>query len=351
MIYFGVFFGLLVIHFATFNDKHVQRFAFWMCIVLLLVFVGLRFEVGCDWNNYYRWHGITSQWGWFEVLATSDIFYFGLNKFVHSFDGSFLWMVLFVAAIFFAGLAYFASREDNPVIYLFFAYPLLIVSLSMTLVRQSAALGVLMLSLYFFFNRRPFLFSLGVLIASGFHTSAAFFFVFLPLIGRKLSTGSIIGLVVTASAVALIIFQLDIGQRMFDRYNNDKFEANGALFRLVYLVIPSFVFIVFMRKRWQERYPEDYPLVFASMLACLALLALLSFSVSSVVADRMGYYFAPFQALILARASSLFNNNEAKFVGLLAIGYVIVFFLGWMEMSPIVDRCYIPYDSYLNDWF
>ena len=92
MIYLGVFIGLLVIHWATFNNQHTQRFAFWMCIFLLLLFVGLRFEIGCDWGNYYRWHGIVARWGWFEVLATSDIFYFGLNKFVHSFDGSFAWM-------------------------------------------------------------------------------------------------------------------------------------------------------------------------------------------------------------------------------------------------------------------
>src|SRR5690606_33350622 len=83
------------------------------------------------------------------------------------------------------------------------------------------------------------------------------------------------------------------------RYIDSDRDAAGAIFRVGLLLVTGAVFFALLRKHWQKTEMADYSLVSIGSLGMIALAALLP--VSTVIADRLGYYFVPIQAVILAR--------------------------------------------------
>jgi hypothetical protein len=77
------------------------------------------------------------------------------------------------------------------------------------------------------------------------------------------------------------------------------------------------------------------------------MLALLLVPVSSVIADRFGYYLIPIQSMIFARLPFLpFRTNSALHSAIPYLALILVFTV-WSQLSWHFRECYIPYQTWI----
>src|SRR5690606_31434867 len=69
--------------------------------------------------------------------------------------------------------------------------------------------------------------------------------------------------------------------------------------------------------------------------------------VSTIIADRLGYYFIPLQALIFARIPWMQSLPSRPILAAAPYLGLLVFFVVWTMSSGHFQSCYIPYQSWI----
>lgn len=311
----------------------------------LFLFVGFRWQVGCDWTGYLNIFEITRQASIDEILNAREPGFGLLNLLIHAFELDYFWINVASAALFFIGLYFFAKREANPLALVALSFPVLIVNMPMSGVRQGIAIGFFMLAINAYRDGNRWLYAGAVLAGAAFHQSALIFLGLAPLIAvRKTAATIAFALILTLPAMYLLF----TGAAGFyaDRYIGGVDEAAGAPYRTALLAATGLLFFAALRKRWFRDFPADYELYVMAAAMMVAVLPIALYA--SVIGDRMGYYLIPFQLVIFARLAHLMRNDSmAPLYAMLPYFALLAFFIGWMNLSPIFDRCYLPYGSVL----
>ena len=85
------------------------------------------------------------------------------------------------SAVFFLGVHVLARRQPDPLGFLVLLFPILIINMPMSGIRQGAAIGLLCIAFVAFIDRRPLWFAFWVVLAAGFHISVLIFMLLLPV--------------------------------------------------------------------------------------------------------------------------------------------------------------------------
>lgn len=101
--------------------------------------------------------------------------------------------------------------------------------------------------------------------------------------------------------------------------------------------------MLFYRKRWRSRFPEDYRFIVVAAFAMLLLVPLTAFS--TVIGDRIGYYFTPLQAIIFSRMVYLEKGLTQIYVGSLPYVMMGAALYVWTTRSSLFQSCYLPYQT------
>lgn len=348
MIYYVAYAMLLAFTAASWRNEQVRRPLYFVSIVLLTLFVGLRYEVGCDFDRYiirFNYSTFFDDFG--DLLALQEPGNWLLNRSLHELDLTSQAMFLANAIIFFWGLNHFARRQPNALAYLALSFPFLIMNMPMAAIRQATAMGFMFFAMTAFVDRKLIRFSLAILVGSLFHSSLLTMFVLAPfIVGSQRPRAQT--LLIQGLFLLLIAYGLrNTGSAEIaeSRYIDSDLEAAGALPRILMMSAVGLLFMILLRNPWREKFPADYMLALISSMAMLSLpFALL---VSSVIADRVAYYFMPMQLMILVRLPYLGIRNSplwtfAPYVVLTAA------FIFWIENSRIVERCYQNYELNLE---
>lgn len=325
------------------TGRAAQQFLVWVAGIYLLVFVGARFETGCDWLGYqFRIWNFASTlpevWARPEPLFQTLVFYLADEP------QAMLLLNAVAAVITLVGFFWFASRREYPLLFLALCFPILFVQLGMSGIRQAMALGMFMLALEAFVSGRRLLVAAFIAIGSLFHTSVI---VFLPLAFIVGVSVSLPRLGVAAALALPVMFVL--GGDRFDvytaRYLGADIESSGVYIRVA-LILPSAVFFMMYQERYRQFFPRDFELMRIMALFCLALVPLMF--VSSLAAHRFYFYALPVNLLILMRAPFVFVPFRAP-PYLLAVPFLMVaaYQAVWLLTSRHARICYMPYESYL----
>jgi len=248
-------------------------------------------------------------------------------------------------AIFFAGVHVLARRQPDPLGFLVLLFPILIINMPMSAVTQGAAIGLICIAFVSFIDRRPIWFAFWVLVAAGFHSSALVFFLLLPIATGRYTKTRLLMVAVFAIPGSILLASGDSAQVAAARYIGNDRDAFGAVFRTGVLVLTAMYFFLFVKKKWQRSFPKDYSLVAFGAIGMV--IAFLVLPVSSIIADRFGYYLIPVQTIIFARLPFLsFRSHQALHRSLPYIGLLVVF-LVWTQLSWHFQQCYVPYNSWI----
>lgn len=339
MIYLAIFNSLIFLRYLNYRNSY-----FYIMIGLFL-FTAFRFEVGCDWSGYLNQFNVYNGIGFGDLAEYREPIWIGLFTIQHWLELPYPWINVFSAAIFFFGVHVLARSQPDPLGFLILLFPILIVNMPMSGIRQGAAIGLMCIAFSEFINKSFIRFIFITLLASALHSSAIVFVFFAPFVTGEYDWRRIVLAAILAVPGMYIIYSGSDAELARARYVDTAVDAAGGLFRVALIAFSGILFLLVFRGEWKKRFRYDYKFVHLSSFAMISLLPLVA--MSSVIGDRLGYYFIPIQTMILSRITYL-NLGALKQIYVVA-PYVLLtgLFLVWILMSPIFEQCYTPYRSWL----
>ena len=345
MLYLRLTIALFLLRYALAGKTVFSKQVYFFVLVGLFLFSAFRYQVGCDWSGYYNQYLIATDLDWSSIIFKPEPIWWAILGWIQ--DKGLPYPVANVAssAVFFLGVHVLARRQPDPLGFLVLLFPILIINMPMSSIRQGAAIGILCIAFAAFIDRRPVWYAFWVIVAAGFHVSALALILLLPLSTGSYTRTRLILAAILAVPGAYVLGTGDAAELATDRYIGTGIDAAGAVFRLGILGLTALYFFMFMSNKWKHTFPKDYALV--SVGAIGMALAFLLIPLSSVIGDRFGYYLIPIQAMMFARLPFLpFRENKALYSALPYLVLLLVFTV-WSQLSWIFQICYLPYQSWL----
>jgi len=313
-----------------------------LAIVLMLA-IGLRFEVGMDWGNYLDKLDETMDFTWFEALQRGDPAYSAIN-WIAAHSGTGIWLVNLVCAIaFVSGLFAFCRRMPNPWLALTVAMPYMAIVMAMNYTRQGAALGFVLWALLALHEGRMLRFAVFIVMAALFHKTAAILMPLGALVSVRNRWWTVVWVGITSMAVYWA-FVAESYESFIEAYVASQMASDGALIRVIMNAVPAAVFLV-TRHRFDMTPPEREFWTWMSLVVLL-FIPVLWYSPSSTAVDRVGLYFMPIQLVgfthLSAPGTTGWQRPATKLV--VVVGYGIVQYV-WFNYSNFYFA-WLPYRFY-----
>jgi len=345
MIYLALYVGLILLRMSLAQNSAMRKSAYFFIHGLLFIFSAFRYQVGCDWGGYYHQYLSSADFDWSSIFEIREPIWWAILSWIQAKGLPYPVVNIVSSAVFFAGLHVLARRQPDPLGFLVLLFPILIINLPMSGIRQGAAIGLICIALTAFIDRRPLRFALWVVLAAGFHASALIFVLLLPVATGRYTRGRLIIAAILALPGAFFLASSEAAEVASSRYIDTGIDAAGAAFRVGILGLSSLYFFLFVRRKWLLAWPKDYSL--ASIGAIGMALALLLLPISTVIGDRFGYYLIPIQAMIFARLPYLpFRKDAGLHSALPYLGLLLVFAV-WSQLSGHFQQCYLPYRTWI----
>ena len=255
------------------------------------------------------------------------------------------WLNVASSAIFFLGVHALARRQPDPLGFLILLFPILIINMPTSGIRQAAAIGIICIAFVAFVDKKLISFIFWTLLAASLHNSASIFLLLAPMVGGSFSKKRLLMATILAVPGVLILSGTESAELATDRYVESGIDAAGSAFRVGLLWISGVVYVVFLAGQWKDTFPQDYKLASVGALIMCAIIFLVP--LSTVIGDRLAYYLIPIQTAIFARIPYLpIKKSRRIYSSAPYIGLVVVL-LVWTSLSRHFQICYVPYQNWL----
>lgn len=283
-------------------------FAFGMLIIVLMI--GLRFEVGGDWQTYLGIFNVIKRRALASAIELSgqEWGYTVVNWLV-AYVGGGMWLVNLVCAVPFGlGLGAICRQQPNPWLALVVATPLFIVVVGMGYTRQATAVGLLMIGLARVAKGRSYWAFLPWPIAGFlFHQTVLLFAPLVALIYYRKRAGML-----ALALVAIVIAYFTVLPTALDRYQagyiKNIYVAQGAIYRLALDAVAGVVMLA-MRRRLGANPAE---LMLWSAWAYMSVFSLILYYMieSTIIVDRLAIYLMPLQIFVFSRVPQAIGKGR-----------------------------------------
>jgi hypothetical protein len=345
MVYFGLTNLLFLLRYALARAQVARRQIYYAVLLALFLFSAFRYQVGCDWSGYYYQYLAAENFEWSQIVDSREPIWWAILSAIRDMGLPYPVANIISSAVFFIGVHVLARRQPDPLAFIVLLFPILIINMPMSGIRQGAAIGIVCIAFAAFIDRRLIWFAFWVVVAAGFHSSALTFLLLLPVATGRYTKTRLIMAAILAIPGAILLASGESAEVASSRYIGTGVEAFGAVFRVGILGLSAVYFFLFVRKKWMRTFSRDYSL--ASLGATGMALAFLLVPVSSVIGDRFGYYLIPIQAMIFARLPYLpFRFNHSLHSALPYLTLLLVFGV-WTQLSGHFQQCYVPYNSWI----
>ena len=323
------------------GSQGLQRMAWVFFGVLFTLMIGLRYQVGADWQPYLGHYDLALGVPLSEAIGTSDPGYALLNWLSGLMGGDVYLVNLVCGAIVMVGVISFSRRQPQPWLALLVAVPYMIMVVAMGYTRQGAALGFELLALVALMDGRVRRFVLLVACGALFHKTML---VLLPLAvlassRNRLWTLVWVGLTGVGLGLAILV---EYYEWFWQHYVEAEMVSEGGPIRVAMNALPAALLLMFRKKlapAGEERRLWVWMAVFS--LACIPLIG-----VSSTAVDRVALYFMPIQIYVFSRVHRLFGDQLFKTVAVVGVvlGYGLVQWV-WLNYATHAFA-WLPYQFY-----
>lgn len=322
-----------------------RRYLYWPVLIALFLFSAFRFEVGCDWTGYLNQFHIAEYIGEDDLFALREGLWWRAILLVRAFELPYPWLNVVSSLAFFAGVHALARRQPDPLSFLVLLFPILIINMPMSGIRQGAAIGLTGFAFAAFMDQKLVRYVAFVGLATLVHSSAAIFLLLAPSVNGAFSWRRIAVSALLAVPGAYLLLSSDGAEMAISRYVQTGLDAQGALFRLLLLATSGAFFLLVLRTNWQVLFPRDYKLAIVGALGMSLVICV--WPVSSVIGDRLGYYFVILQAMIFARIPFLRLGQRHRLFTFAPYAVLFLVFVVWVALSGLFEQCYLPYQNWI----
>ena len=311
------------------------------CTIAMALMIGLRFQVGADWQQYEWLFRIADRVDFDRLMMRDDPGYQFLNWTFRNLGGD-IWQVNLVCALVFCwGLLRLAQSQPQPWLAMVVAIPYLVTVVSMGYTRQAVAIGLLMAGLAAVQRGASMLrFAAYVAVAALFHKTAVMAF---PLVMFSAQRNFLLNLLV-GIAVSILFYNLFLEKsvdNLVRNYVDAGYSSQGAAIRIALNFIPAALFMIKQRSfGFEERERKVY-----RNFAVIALLlpVALMLSPSSTAIDRLALYILPLQVVILSRLPSAYKvPGTGTFLVTIYSAFIL---FGWLTFARHAEY-WLPYQFY-----
>lgn len=315
--------------------------ATWLLVGGVLVFlIGLRHQVGGDWDTYVELYDMQIDAPLSQILLHKGPGANALDWF-SALLGFKVYAVNVVSALIFtAGLVVFCRQQPLPWLALAVSVPYLVTVVAMGYTRQSVAIGFVFLALAELRNSHQIRFVALILLATTFHQTA---FLILPLGVLGLKTRNTTKALAVIGLFLVILLTLFISRYdvLWQNYVEAQMASEGGAIR-VWMSAVAGVAMLMVRKRWAQHWPDARLWAWISVLslACIPLVGL-----ASTAVDRMALYFIPLQLVVFSRLPVMMPGVFERTVSVVAIlaAYGAVLFV-WLNFATH-SSYWVPYNN------
>lgn len=318
----------------------------WITGISLLFFSGLRhYSIGKDTKSYVLDFYQKKSMDWRYVIENyKEPLYNGLVKLISQITDSYTIYLFIVAAIFMIGIMCLLYRYSEN----YFMSFLCLVTLgyfyfSMAGLRQTVAMTILLFSYKFVRERRLIPFLSLVLLACGFHNSAAIFILIYPLAYMRMGWKQIVIIVggyLFSGALYNQIFSLIFSaESLSDRFGGYQEYTSDVSLAGYVIQICIFLFCLYYYKRRCSACGQD------QTLYNMMVLGILFQGLTPYLGEffRISMYFSMYAILAIPNAcASETNVNNRKIVTCAVAGLLLLYFVFFS--GP--DSSIMPYRFY-----
>ncbi len=345
IVYVAVFLVLVLLGLST-PDRRYLPALLGVCLFLWW-FMGARYVVGCDFNSYYlRYYEILPGIHLSEILSVQEPGFQLLSAILKTMGAHYMWLNVCTAGLMLIGFFFFAREHCNPLMIMALLFPVVIVQLGMSGIRQGVAVAALMLASVAYVRGHRWWAAIIILAGAQFHTSAVVFLPIAFLAGRPINVLRIAGGVLLLSPLAIFLLsdRLDVYSDRYIEQSYGAITSGGALIRYALIMIPQVFFLIY-HKQVKRAFPEVYDLLKLFVIICFALVPVAVFS--SIALHRINFYVMPFSILSFVYLShAIAPRNQALLVRTLpALAYGL-YQVSWFATSFHAGECYVPYRSF-----
>lgn len=341
MTYYVTYAALLCAAWAGRSARDLNWIGYWIVLIGLFLFSGFRFDVGCDWGSYASHFNVGAFLDPVSALARRDPGHWYLVSVLNEFGFSYLSLNIVTSAIFFVGVHFLARRQPDPLAFLVLCFPILIINMPMSTIRQGAAIGFMCLAFAAFIDRRILFYAGWIVLGSAFHSSILVFLMLTPFVRGRFNSRTIALGLLLAVPGAFALLQTEVASVAESRYIDTGRDSAGAAFRLGILSLSGLFFLYVLAPAWRRKFAYDFKLAAIGAWMMVGFFGL--FFVSSVIGDRFGYYLIPIQAMIFARIPYLQLGRRRQIYAIAPYAALTFMFLVWTQISWHFNQCYIPY--------
>ncbi len=341
-----------------------SKTTFALLLLCLTLFIGLRYIVGGDWDNYIkqlyeiegdRFPNIFSD-------GSGVDFFIGKNEFNDSKVEEPAWYLLrwfslyFGAGIYFANtisafifsfcLLYFCKKQPNPWLALVVSFPYLIVVVAMGYTRQSVALGFEMVGLLFLQEQKLFPFIALISLASTFHRTVLVMLI-IPFLSmnKSLKLSNLLRIILLS--ISFLALYTNVFAPILSSWlmGYSSMESDGAWIRVILCLIPAGIFLTNKNKfNMTTQTRKLWTIISIGPFLCITGLIL---NVPSSLIDRIALYLIPLQIVVGSHLpdTGFFKLSGFTWRRIITIFSSAVLFI-WLQFANN-SLYWIPYQNIL----
>ena len=329
------------------RDRTRSTLPFLFVVLAFTVIIGVRFEVGGDWAAYEEIVDYSTYEPLLVTLGFKDPA-FGLVAWVSGNLGlGSAGANSACGALLMWGLWRFGKRQREPWLVLLAAVPYLIIVVGMGYVRQGAAIGLLLLAITRFEDRRYWWVTGLILLASLFHVTAI---ILAPIMGLAMARKRPLAMVPIGVVGGLVVSYLLISRldQLFTSYVQEGMDSSGAGVRLAMNAAPALVFLPLRNRFGLDSGQRMFWTIAAAVSVLLGIAVLLTDA--TTLLDRIGLYLIPVQLFVFGNIGPVLSKDRLghSLVHVGLIGYTSGVLFVWLNFATHAEY-WLPYQTIFLD--
>ena len=343
-IYFVNTLFLILLHYYFFNNKNkiFEKYVWIFLIFFLSIFIGLRFEIGGDWdiykNFFLHFNDKNNELNFSDYLNHGVIFVF-INKIAYYLGIQFVGVNLLLALIFMHSLSNFIKDSDNRWLALAISVPIIILILAMGYMRQGLAFAFSLYLIKNLENKKLSLAYIYLIFAILSHKSAiilSIFILFYVIYYRKYF--QLVALILIPTFFALLFF--DKFSHLFYFYvgSGQHMLALGSVPRSLLLVIVAALFFILKNKYLDM---TNYQFFFYKWMSYLIIIMFPFAVIASVATDRMLLYLYSLKLALISFAK--LKNVKINIIIFILVSIYFFYLLVW-SFYGVNSLSWLPYN-------
>jgi len=320
---------------------------------LLMFFIGLRNQIGCDWESYvynFKFNSSLS-WGDLTISRSQNIFDVGytiLSKLI-SYKFGFSVLIFTISILFTVPLFLFCCQIKRTYLSLLISYPYFIVVVGMGPIRQSAAIGCMIMSIIFLSQYKNNLLFISSIISSLFHVSGMIF-ISLAFLNFNKSTNKIFyritKLIFIAGILVLAIYNFEWVAEKLSFYLKHYPGSSKAKSAIVIWLINFFPMALYITNISKFNFSKTFNKVCIFFFG-FEIIMLITIFLNNIIAYRFILYCFPITIYIASHLPDVkISKVRSDFIIYFIISLSIFSLIFWMKYARH-SYCWLPYQNLL----